>query len=72
MLAARVSFAKPLLADGVGKVEQMQLMRHFGLDNQRTHPVAIADGVGGKIQDDGKVLPQDIDNVRPDRRAKPR
>src|SRR5450755_4588888 len=50
----------------------MKLVGHVSLSNQRTHPVATADGVCLEIQHDRKALPQDIDKVRCHRSPKPR
>jgi hypothetical protein len=50
----------------------MKLVGRIGVDDQRAHPTALLDGVGRKIQHDGKAVPQDIDNMRSHRRAKPR
>jgi hypothetical protein len=71
VLALRISLPQPLLADRVRNIEQMKLVGHAGLRNQRSHPVAIADGVGREIENDGKALPQDIDDMRRHRGAKP-
>src|SRR6202163_1963729 len=70
--ATRIPLPKPLLADGVGNIKQMKLVGHISLSNQRTHPVAIADGVCREIQHNRKALPQDIDKVRCHRGPKPR
>ena len=68
---ARISFAKALLADLVGNIEPMKLVRHLGLCQQRMHPVAIPERVGREIQHHRQALAQDIDDIRPHRRAKP-
>src|SRR5450631_62417 len=72
VLASRISLPKPLLADGVRNIKQMKLVGHISLSNQRTHPVATADGVCRESQHDRKALPQDIDKVRCHRSPKPR
>ena len=71
VLPTRISVSKPLHADRVGNIEPMKLVGRIGVCNQRAHPTALPDGVGRKIQYDGKAVPQDIDNMRPHRRAKP-
>ena len=43
VLTPGISFGKPLLADGVGKVEQMELVGYLRLRNHGAHPVAILD-----------------------------
>ena len=72
MFATRIALPKPLPADRIGNIEVVEFVGDAGLCDQRPHPVAVADRVGGKIQHHGKALPQDVDDVRRHRGAKPR
>jgi len=57
VLATRIPFAKPLLADGVRNIKQMKLVGHISPSDQRTHPIAIADSICREIQSDREALP---------------
>src|SRR5215467_14311879 len=49
VLAAPITFAQPLSADRVRYIEQVKFVCHSGIGNQTSHPVAVANGVGGEI-----------------------
>ena len=72
VLAIRIALPEPLPADRVRNIKVMKLVGHVSLRDQRTHPLAIGDGVCREIENDRKALPQDIDDVRPHRGAQPR
>lgn len=57
VLASRITCLKPLLADRVRDIEQMQFVGGTGLIDQRAHPMANADCIGLEIQGNGKALP---------------
>src|SRR5271163_1435716 len=50
VLAGRVPLPKPLLADFIGHIEEMQFVGRVCLLENSTHPASGLDPVGGKVQ----------------------
>ena len=49
VFATTIAFPQPLLAQRVRNIEHMQFVGYTRLGNQTSHPVAVADCVGGEI-----------------------
>lgn len=69
MFAGRIAFSQPRLADIVADVDEVKQMFASCRFEHPPHPQPVLDRVRRKVENDGKPGPQEIDDMRLQRRA---
>ena len=66
----RVPLPKPLLADRIRNIQDVKLVGDLSFIDQGSHPATPFHGICWEVEDNRKVVPQNVDDVRPHRIAK--